>query len=118
MISQSLSRMKSIYLLSAPLTATLTPLAQADGLPKPLDVPYPGLVRVEVDATDLAHHVFWVHESIPVTTGIQSLLFPEWVPGTHGKSASAAYRLAGLHLSAAGRALEWRRDSVEMSRFR
>ncbi len=97
--------------------ATVSASLAAQPLPKPEDTPYPGVIELNVDATDLAHHVFWVHESIPVKPGNQVLLFPEWIPGTHSKSYSAVQRLAGLHLSSAGKPIEWKRDTVEMAAF-
>ena len=41
-------------------TATAVPI------PAPQDVPYPGVIQLRVDATDLDHRVFRVRESIPV----------------------------------------------------
>ncbi len=40
--------------------------AQA-GLPEPQDIPYPGVIGLHVDATDLAHRVFRVTETVPVS---------------------------------------------------
>ena len=50
----------------------------------PQDTPYPGVLKVTVDATDLDHHIYRVHETIPVAKpGPITLLYPQWLPGNH-----------------------------------
>ena len=38
-------------------------------VPAPQDVAYPGTLKISVDATDLAHRIFRVHEVIPAQPG-------------------------------------------------
>ena len=53
-------------------------------IPPPQDQPYPGTIRLHVDAADTNHRVFHVHEKLPVVGGEELvLLYPEWLPGTH-----------------------------------
>ena len=52
--------------------------------PPPADTPYPGVLTLAVDATDLEHHLLVVHETLPVAAGPLRLLFPRWLPGDHG----------------------------------
>jgi predicted metalloprotease with PDZ domain len=115
-------------LLSASvLIATLVSAAaqQATGpspasLPAPVvapqDKPYPGTVRLSVDATDLAHAIFRVHEIIPAKAGPLVLLFPKWLPGNHGPSGPID-KFAGLVIRAGGRQLAWTRDTVDVYAF-
>src|SRR6202162_6682833 len=58
-----------------------------------------GTLKINVDATDVAHRIFSVHESIPAAPGPLTLLYPQWIPGTHGPSGPID-RLAGLTIRA------------------
>jgi len=91
-------------------------IAAAQDVPKPVDQPYPGVIQLEVDATSLDQKIFQVHERIPVTAGQLTLLYPQWLPGTHSPSGPLNL-FAGLTLSANGQPLEWKRDTVEMYAF-
>ncbi len=83
----------------------------------PRDVPYPGTLGLKVDITDLVHKIVRVHETVPVAgPGPLTLLFPKWLPGTHGPGGPVA-NVAGLEITAAGRPVEWTRDTVEMTAF-
>ncbi len=118
--------MKNLALLAAMLlsgTAWADPrAAQPLPLPAPLpaarDVPYPGHVTLEADATDLAHHLVNVHEHIPVPsgTGDFTLLYPKWIPGDHGPTG-AVELLAGLTIRANGAVIPWHRDPVATEAF-
>lgn len=84
---------------------------------RPRDVPYPGRIALDVDATDVERGIFRVRETIPVSrAGRLTLLFPRWVPGNHAPTARVE-RLAGLVVQAAGRRLDWVRDAVDMHAF-
>lgn len=85
--------------------------------PSPADKPYPGLITLEVDATDLDHRVFQVREHLPVAPGPLTLFFPRWLPGTHGPSGTVD-RLAGLHVRTADQqSLAWLRDTADPFAF-
>ena len=93
------------------------PLPPAAPIAPPQDIPYPGTLKLTVDATDLAHAIFTAHESVPVAgPGPLVLLYPEWLPGTHSPTGTID-KLAGLKITANGHALEWRRDPVEVYAF-
>jgi predicted metalloprotease with PDZ domain len=84
---------------------------------QPRDVPYPGVITLAVDATDVERGIFRVHESIPLTRGGRlTLLFPKWVPGNHAPTARIE-RVAGLVMRVGGRRLDWVRDPVDMHAF-
>ncbi len=93
------------------------PLPFPAPIPTPQDVPYPGVIRLEVDATDIDRHIFQVRESIPVRGGeTLTLMYPEWLPAGH-----AAYgrveNLAGLKIHADGVRVHWVRDPVNVFAF-
>ena len=97
--------------LSSPLPAS----AQADaGLSAD---PYEGILSLAVDATDLSHRIFRVREEIPVKAGPVHLYYPQWLPGNHGPHGPVD-QLGGLRFSVDGKPLPWRRDPLDMYRFR
>ncbi|MEO7504027.1 MAG: PDZ domain-containing protein [Sphingomicrobium sp.] len=112
-----------IAALAAPQAASAqnsapTPLPIVDSVPAARDVPYPGTIRLEVDATDTARSILKVRETIPVAgPGSLVLLFPQWLPGAHGPDGEID-KLAGLEFSANGQKLTWMRDPVEVYGFR
>ena len=81
--------------LTVAVAASTLFVAPAIASPSPQDVPYPGVLTLAVDATDLDHRVLVVHETIPVAPGPLTLLFPRWLPGYHGPYGQPS-RLAGL----------------------
>ncbi|MES2077360.1 MAG: peptidase M61 [Pseudomonadota bacterium] len=90
--------------------------ARADAPAEPLEPAYPGTIVLKVDASDTARQIFRIRESIPAKAGKLTLLYPQWVPGNHGPSGPLN-QLAGLQLSANGKPLEWRRDTVNVHAF-
>ena len=91
-----------------------TPFAQT--IPPARDIPYPGTIRLAVDATDIVHAIFQVKESIPVRPGPLTLLYPQWLPGDHSPSGPIT-KLAGLVATGGGKAIAWRRDPVDVFAF-
>lgn len=90
--------------------------AAAQDIPQPVDQPYPGVILLDVDATNLDQKIFKVHERIPVKAGRLTLLYPQWLPGTHSPTGPINL-LAGLTLTVNGKPLEWKRDTVEVFAF-
>ena len=84
--------------------------------PPPADTPYPGTLQLQVDATDLDHRIFRVHETVPVAPGPLTLYYPQWIPGEHAAHGHAA-ELAGLKISAGGQPVAWRRDPLDPYAF-
>jgi predicted metalloprotease with PDZ domain len=83
----------------------------------PRDTPYPGVIRLQVDATDLQHGIFVVHETVPVAgPGPLVLVYPEWIPGEHSPTGTID-KLASLVVTAGGQRLEWKRDPVDVYAF-
>src|SRR5437870_1946332 len=99
------------------LLAALTAPALAQPIPAPRDEPYPGTLRVEVDATDLDHKIFRVRETLPVKPGALTLLLPRWIPGHHAPTEDVA-KLAGLHVrTPADDDLPWTRNLTDTHAF-
>ncbi len=92
---------------------TAVPIVRA--VPDPQDVPYPGTISLDIDATDLVTGAYRVTETIPVAPGTTklALLLPEWIPGHHGHTGLPA-ELAGIHFYADGKEVNWRRDPVDV----
>ena len=44
-------------------------------VPNPTDTPYSGTIKIAVDATNLAHRIFKINETIPVNAGEMTLLY-------------------------------------------
>lgn len=94
-----------------------TPLPSA--IPAAQDVPYPGTMTLDIDATDLARGVYRVRQTIPVPPGQRELvlLLPEWIPGKHAPRGPI-HLLADLRFEVDGRPAAWVRDPVDVFAFR
>ncbi len=98
--------------------ASLAASAQASASARPAaqDTPYPGTISLHVDASDTVQGIFRVHETIPVTPGPLTLLYPQWIPGDHSPTGPIAM-LAGLRLRGNGQPLAWKRDQFDVYAF-
>jgi predicted metalloprotease with PDZ domain len=105
--------------LASALVATAIGLSSFSALADvlaPQDVPYHGTLTIKVDATDVAHRIFRVHEVIPVQPGPLTLLYPQWIPGNHSPTGPID-KLAGLRITADGKTLTWKRDPLNVYAF-
>ncbi len=98
------------------LAATAAFQAAAQTAP-PQDVPFAGTLKIDVDATDLAHRIFRVRTTIPATPGPMTLLYPQWIPGNHSPTGPID-KLAGLVIKANGQVLPWKRDQFDVYAFK
>ncbi|HEY1680554.1 MAG TPA: hypothetical protein VGF98_02800 [Candidatus Tumulicola sp.] len=73
-------------------------------------------VTLVLDASSAARGIMYVHETVPVTPGRCTLVYPKWIPGEHGPTGPLN-DLAAIRISAGGNALDWRRDDVDMYAF-
>ncbi|HTM28705.1 MAG TPA: M61 family peptidase [Rhodanobacter sp.] len=110
--------MKATRLASAVAAAALglASFAALADVPAPQDVPYQGTLKINVDATDVARRVFRVQEVIPAQPGPLTLLYPQWLPGNHSPSGPVD-KLAGLKVTANGKTLSWKRDTLNVYAF-
>ncbi len=88
-----------------------------DTIPVARDVPWPGVITLSVDATDVTRGIFQMTENIPVNAaGPLTLLYPKWLPGNHSDSGQIS-QLAGIKFNAGGHLLPWHRDPVDVYAF-
>jgi predicted metalloprotease with PDZ domain len=73
-------------------------------------------IRLQVDLTDAPRNIYHAKLSIPSQPGPLTLVFPKWIPGNHRPSGPIA-GLTGIHMEAAGKAVLWQRDDVDMYAF-
>lgn len=95
--------------------AIATASAQADETTVS-EAPYPGTMKVAVDATDLSRRIIRVTQEIPVRPGPMTLQYPKWLPGGHSPEGPIV-QLAGLMLSGNGQNIGWKRDPLDVYRF-
>jgi predicted metalloprotease with PDZ domain len=111
--------------LAGPATAqgALRSTPQNVPLPPPVpaaqDLPYPGTIGLDIDATDVQRGVFRVIETVPVPAGEDELILqlPEWHPGKHD-ARGAMNLIADVRFEVDGRPAAWTRDPVETYAFR
>ena len=92
------------------------PVPMTPPIVAPADTPYPGTISLAVDITNVNDRVLNVHETIPIKGREVTLLYPEWLPGTHSPSNPIG-ELAGLVITANGKRIAWKRDRVNMYAF-
>lgn len=114
-------------LIASALALAVPAVAQQIGEPQPLpfgeaapparDIPYPGTIRIDVDATDTQRGIYRVVETIPVAApGRLTLLYPQWLPGNHAPRGPIN-SIAGIRVTANGQMLPWSRDSRDVYVF-
>ena len=113
-----------LALLASPAIAQNSkpqPVAVKDIVPAARDIPFPGVMTLEVDATDVDRAIFSMKQTVPVpedarNTGRLTLLYPQWLPGNHAPRGEIE-KLVGLKFNAGGKPLAWRRDSLDVNAF-
>jgi predicted metalloprotease with PDZ domain len=99
------------------LAAMAMPMVNAQQVLKPVDRPYPGVIELQVDASNLRQRIFQVHERIPVKAGKLTLLYPQWRLGAHAPAGFLLSQFAGLMLSGNHKRLDWQRDPLDVYAF-
>lgn len=103
------------FLIAANSAPQPAPIVET--IPAARDVAYPGTIRLNVEATDLARGIVKVRETIPVAgPGRMVLLAPKWLPGNHAPRGPIE-KLADLQVLANGQKLTWMRDPVDVYAF-
>ncbi len=109
-------RTRRQVLLILSLLAAVT-VVNAQETIRPKDLPYPGIIDLQVDATNVGQKIFKVHEHIPVKAGTMTLLYPKWRLGAHSPAGFALSQFAGLVLTGNRQRLEWKRDPKDVYAF-
>ena len=78
--------------------------------------PFPGVIALNVDVSDVQRRIFRVIETIPAGPGRFELYYPQWVPGNHAPRGPIE-QLAGLRMRVDGRELNWQRDPLNVYHF-
>jgi predicted metalloprotease with PDZ domain len=86
-------------------------------VPAPRDRPYPGEIRLAINATDIDQRIVHVHETLTGSGADIVLLYPKWLPGTHAPEGPID-RLAGIKITSNGAPVAWTRDPVDVYAFR
>ena len=73
-------------------------------------------IDLRVDAADATGGRLRARIRIPVRPGPLTLLYPKWIPGEHGPTGPIQ-NVAGLTVTANGRAISWKRDLLEPYAF-
>ena len=118
--------MRKILLIALAATAAVSAAAQNSMPEAPLnpetenparDIPYPGTLTLDVDATDTARGIFRIRETIPVAAaGPMTLRYAQWLPGNHAPTGPIP-ALAGLRITGNGRPIAWRRNPRDVYAF-
>lgn len=110
-----------VMLVVLALARAATVAAIPPAAPAPEDRPYPGVITLNVDATDVQHRVMQIDERMPVRPGALTLFYPKWLPGNHAPTGPIE-ALVGLQVNAitaggASQRLEWQRDTLDVYAF-
>ncbi|WP_339930367.1 peptidase M61 [uncultured Brevundimonas sp.] len=85
-------------------------------IPEPEDKPYPGVIQYRADVTDLERRIISVHQTVPVSAGPMTLLYPRFLPGNHAGTGPIQL-IAGLTVIGGGERIEWLRDTIDPYAF-
>jgi predicted metalloprotease with PDZ domain len=102
---------------TAQINSAPTAAAAPAAAPAVRDTPYPGVIRLHVDVTDLDRKIWTIRQTIPVArSGPVRLQYAEWIPGNHAPRGPI-YNLAGIRFSSGDTPLTWRRDAADVYAF-
>ena len=73
-------------------------------------------IQLNVDVTDGPRKILHAVETMPITPGAHTLVYPKWIPGEHGPTGPID-DLTGIVITANGQPIPWRRDDVDMFAF-
>ncbi len=96
-----------------------TPLGLPRALP-PIPTPtaetYPGVIKYEVDATDVERKIVRVRQTMPVKAGPLVLLYPKFLPGNHAATGPIQL-ISGVTVTGGGARIDWLRDTIDPYAF-
>ena len=94
------------------LCALATPQAQTSGAQSRVT----GTITLALDARETPRKLLHARETLNVTPGALTLVYPKWLPGEHAPDG-AIDDLVGLKFSAGGKTVAWHRDPVDLFAF-
>jgi len=71
-------------------------------------------VTLAVDLTDAPRKIFHAVETLPVTPGPLTLVYPKWIPGEHMPSGPIDNQAGFVITTSSGTPVKWERDLVDM----
>jgi predicted metalloprotease with PDZ domain len=74
-------------------------------------------ITLAVDLTDAPRKLLHATETIPVTPGPMTLVYPEWIPGEHGPTGPIVNQAGFIITTPAGEPVKWERDLTDMYSF-
>ena len=75
-----------------------------------------GAITLALDARETPRKLLHARETLTVTPGALTLVYPKWLPGEHAPDG-AIDDLVALKVSAGGKTIPWRRDPVDLFAF-
>jgi predicted metalloprotease with PDZ domain len=75
-----------------------------------------GAITIALDARETPRKLLHARETLSVTAGALTLVYPKWLPGEHSPDG-AIDDLVGLTFTAGGKTIPWRRDPVDLFAF-
>ncbi len=75
-----------------------------------------GTIALDLDVRETPRKLLHAHETLTVTPGALTLVYPKWLPGEHAPDGPID-DLVGLTFTAGGKVLPWRRDPVDQFAF-
>src|SRR5437867_1847015 len=94
------------------LCALATPQAQTPAAQSRVT----GTITLTLDARETPRKLLHARETLNVTPGALTLVYPKWLPGEHAPDG-AIDDLVGLKFSAGGKTVAWRRDPIDLFVF-
>lgn len=73
-------------------------------------------IQLHIDVSDAPRKILHAEETLPITPGEHTLVYPKWIPGEHGPTGPID-DVTGLTFTAGGQQIAWRRDEVDMYAF-
>ncbi|MBU6268402.1 MAG: peptidase M61 [Sphingomonadales bacterium] len=114
----ALSSSTLVLAQGAPVRSAPQAVPLAHNVPDAADTAYPGVITLDIDATDTKRAAYRVTETVPVAPGTKDLILqlPQWIPGHHSPGGTID-QLVDVKFFAGGKALKWWRDPVEVYAF-
>src|SRR5438477_5312842 len=75
-----------------------------------------GTIALALDVRETPRKLLHAHETLAVTPGALTLVYPKWLPGEHAPDGPID-DLVAVTFTAGGKSLPWRRDPVDLFDF-